>query len=332
MKQASNEYLIEEIKAGNEEAFNQLYEKYHRMVYYVAYKTMRNEADAHDVVQETFLQIQKSIHTVQNPQYLQLWINRIVVNKCNRMYAKRKYVLLEEDDKDPAWNIQSNDIESLPKEYTRFQNDQELLCAFIDELPPAQRLMITLMYFEQLSISEIAEVCNIPEGTVKSRCKVARDTLKKKIELYEKQQHVKLDFHAFGLSALLTGALLAEADQVNYTKLPGKMIQPKKTWLHAISLKTVGAMVVGGSVIGAGAVALQHSLVQPVITKEQNTNVTMTPEQAYYHIMLWANTKEMIEMKQDEIEKYKEAYQILKNDGGIYWDLFLQSEINSYFS
>lgn len=333
MKRVSDEYLVSEIRSGNEKAFNQLYEKYHRMVYYVAYKTMHNEADAQDIVQETFIQIQKSIDKVYNPQYLQLWINRIVVNKCNRWYAKKNYVLLEENDKDPVWNMQSKDIETLPNEYTRFQNDQERLNAFIDELPPAQRLMITLMYFQQLTVAEIAEVCDIPEGTVKSRCKVARETLKKKIELYEKQHNVKLDFHTEGLTACIIAAMLSEANSMKFAKVPHVSVRSSKlsSYVSALSTKTVGFFVAGSTVVSVGAVAIHQSLNQPTITKEQN-NYTMTPEQAYYKIMMWANTKELVEMKKDELREYQEAYEILKRDAGVYWNLFLQSDIHSYFS
>lgn len=326
----TNEELIRDIVNGDEAAFNELYEKYHRMVYYVALKTMNNDADAQDVVQDVFMQIHDSIGTVKNPQYLQLWINRITVNKCNMIFRKRKEVLFEENDKDPLYQYEEHDIDYLPQKHFHFTNDQEIILHFIDQLRPAQRLMITLMYFEELSIEEIATVCNIPEGTVKSRLKTARDTLRRKVELYEKQEGVKLDFHASTLPAALTAAMLWDVQHIKLR--PHSTVIQHLSSYHPLQLlgMSAGALLLTAVIIQAPKLfrSLFGESTQESIVATQNET---TPKEAYFNIMMWANTPTIIEAKQAEIGQYRKYYNILANEHGVYWDLFLKSGIEKYF-
>lgn len=328
----TNEELINEIVNGNEEAFNELYEKYHRMVHYVALKTMHNDADAQDVVQDVFIQIYDSIGKVKKPQYLQLWINRITVNKCNMIYRKRKEVLLEENDKDPLLQHVESDSDYLPQEHFHFTNDQEVILHFIDQLPAAQRLMITLMYFEQLSIEEISKVCKVPEGTVKSRLKTARDTLKRKIELYEKQEGIKLDFNVSGLPTVITAALLWDARRLK----PLPRAVPIKRLTSRNPLQFLG-MAVSATLIAlivGQTPKLYHALFGESYNRESVdvSQSEMTPKKAYFEIMMWANTPPLVEAKQSEINQYHKYYDILANENGIYWELFLKSGIEKYFN
>ncbi len=330
MMAKTNEELIREIINGNEEAFNELYEKYHRMVHYVALKTMHNDADAQDVVQDVFMQIHHSIDKVKNPQYLQLWINRITINKCNMIYRKRKEILFEEDDKDPLYNCVEKDHDYLPQEHFHFTNDQEIILHLIDQLSAAQRLMITLMYFEQLSIEEIAQVCNIPEGTVKSRLKTARDTLRRKIELYEKQEGVKLNFHVSALPTLISTAMLWETKRLHpVPKTPS--IQRLSTH-NPLQIMGLAAGIAVAGVVAVGAPRVYHSFFGENKGREAVVNQSnITPKEAYFEIMMWANTPSLVENKQSEIEQYQKYYDVLTHEQGVYWDLFLKSGIEKYF-
>lgn len=323
----TNEELIKKIANGDEDAFNKLYDKYYRMVYFVAYKTMHNDADAQDIVQEVFLQIHNSIHTVYNPQYLQLWINRITVNKCNMLYRKRKEILFEESDKDPLIQYAETEIDYLPREHCRFNSDKEVINYFIDQLPPAQRLMITLMYFEQYSVDEIAMICDIPSGTVKSRLKVARDTLKRKIELYEKKENIKLDFNEITLPALMGAALYQQAKNIKSVKKLKKLMKPNMKFIQ-VKVMLTGCLTV--AMVGFGGVAL-HVYQSHAEQINENQNKDITVQEAYYKIVMWANTPVLMEQKIAEKNDYQIYYDILKKEQGVYWNLFLTKGISKYF-
>lgn len=326
MDDMTNEVLIKKVAEGDEEAFNVLYEKYYRMIYFVALKVMHNDADAQDVVQETFIQIRKSISNVKNADYLPLWINRITVNKCNTLYRKRKEVLFEENDKDPLYQYEVTDIEYLPSEHLHFTNDKEIINHFIDQLPPAQRLVIILMYYQQFSIEEIADICNIPSGTVKSRLKVARDTLRKKIELYEKKEQVKLDFNEAAASALICAALLQEASKITVKKPLVKQCSIKYNDRKAM-LAACASLVF----LVAGGLAIHEYQMNHHWGEQREENKVITPQEAYYTITMWANTPSLVEQKIQDISAYKKYYRILKDERGVYWKLFLKKGIQKYF-
>lgn len=337
----NDEILIKKIIQGDEAAFQELYDKYHRTVYYVAYKTMHNEADAQDVLQDTFLQIQKSIHTVKKAEFLKMWIIRITINKCNMIYRKRKEVLFEEDDKNPMLYAKEKDYEYLPEENLHFQTDQELLLHFINELPAAQRLMITLMYFQHMSVEEIAHACDIPTGTVKSRCKVARDTLKKKIELYEKLEHTELNFKADSLGALIIAAFLIEESQVAAHILPciftpissfSKLLR-NFHWHNAgiVACCTATAISCYGVYSTISDQEFNHPEQYALSDSKYPMDVDSLAHDAYYEIIMWANTPTVLEAKKDQIKTYQKYYEILKDEQGVYWNLFLQHKLQNYF-
>lgn len=326
MAERTNDELIREIINGSEEAFNELYERFHRMVYYVALKTMRNEADAQDIVQDVFMQIRRSIHMVKNAQYLQLWITRITVNMCNMMYRKRREVLLdiEENDKDERMKLAESERTYLPQANQHFVNDQEIMLSFINQLPNAQRLMITLMYYEQLSVEEIAVICDIPVGTVKSRLKTARDTLKRKIERYEKQEAIKLNFHGKTLPAILTLVLTKEAADIDIRK-PQKVLGFRERY----GKRLVTGMLACSLTTGLGVFALLYQNDNEVTYQAEGASIL--PKDAYFTIMMWANTPTLAESKQKDIQDYRKYYEVLKKEHGVYWRLFLKSGVYSYF-
>ena len=70
--------LIEAVKNNENGAFEQLYDEFHKLAYFFAYKLCRNEADAKDAVQETFIEVYRSIHTLKENSYFKAWLYKIV--------------------------------------------------------------------------------------------------------------------------------------------------------------------------------------------------------------------------------------------------------------
>lgn len=193
----------------NEEAFAELYQRYHQLVYFVAYKLCKNDADAQDVVQDTFMEIKRSLKDLKNPQYFRLWLYRIIDSKCKKLFRRNKYTLVD-IDQDQIQNGILVKEQELPVEHTHFQNDQEILQQMIEQLPYEQKLAVLLYYMEQMTTLEISQLLNVPEGTIKSRLSVARNTLKKKVEAYEVREDMKLNFYdlSTALTTLFTGSVI----------------------------------------------------------------------------------------------------------------------------
>ena len=128
------------------------YEKYYRL----AYSYMGNQEDALDVVQESAYKAIRDSKKVENENYISTWIYRIVVNTAIDMLRKRKK---------EGINTQIEDYE-LPVEDT--YSDPDLAVA-LNRLKAEERLVITLRYFEELSLEEISDIAGEPLSTIKSR-------------------------------------------------------------------------------------------------------------------------------------------------------------------
>lgn len=128
------------------------YEKYYRL----AYSYMGNQEDALDVVQESAYKAIRDSKKVENENYISTWIYRIVVNTAIDMLRKRKK---------EGINTQIEDYE-MPVEDTYSDSD---LAVALNRLKAEERLVITLRYFEELSLEEISDIAGEPLSTIKSR-------------------------------------------------------------------------------------------------------------------------------------------------------------------
>lgn len=128
------------------------YEKYYRL----AYSYMGNQEDALDVVQESAYKAIRDSKKVENENYISTWIYRIVVNTAIDMLRKKKK---------EGINTQIEDYE-MPVEDT--YSDPDLAVA-LNRLKAEERLVITLRYFEELSLEEISDIAGEPLSTIKSR-------------------------------------------------------------------------------------------------------------------------------------------------------------------
>ncbi|MEG0384397.1 MAG: sigma-70 family RNA polymerase sigma factor [Solibacillus sp.] len=144
--------LVTRAIAGDEQAFLQLLSLYEDALYRIAYSYVKNEHDAVEAYQEMTYRSLKNIHKLKQPDYLKTWLIRILINICLDMKLKQSRVQLTNEIEQPAQMAPTNDLADI-----------------IVKLPLTEQQLIHLKYFEQYKNSEIADVQNIPEGTVKSR-------------------------------------------------------------------------------------------------------------------------------------------------------------------
>ncbi len=142
------------------------YDKYYRL----AYSYVGNQADALDIVQESAYKAIRDSGKVENENYIYTWIYRIVVNTAIDMLRKRKK---------EGMNTQIEDYE-MPVEDS--YSDPDLAVA-LSRLKEEERLVITLRYFEELSLEEISDITGEPLSTIKSR--LYRTLKKLRVDLEE---------------------------------------------------------------------------------------------------------------------------------------------------
>lgn len=318
--------LIEAVKNQEEGAFEQLYNEFYKLAYFFANKLCRNEADAKDAVQDAFIEVHRSIHTLKENSYFKAWLYKIVHSKCKKIFRKNKYFTTDFEDEPIINSIVEERIEFTPEQFIHFNEDKEVLNSLIAQLPQAQSVIITLFYLEQFSVKEISEILDIPVGTVKSRLSYGRNCLKKALDEYEATQGVTLTFKEF--DALVATVLLKQFYDFFQT--------PKVPFFKRINhfFHTAYAQII----LGAAAAALTvggvcyYNAHRPSSNQETETKhiffekrlgneVIDNAQDAYFTLISWACCEEMINQKSEaEIHFIQPLYEELKRYGGVYYD------------
>ena len=156
MTKAVSMELIGRTLKGDREAFGDLIVMHQEYLYKLAYIYTKNEQDALDAVQECAMRAMVSMDKLRNPQYFKTWITRIMINSIYQ--AKKK-------GRDDALFCEC--MEAAPEPPVSIEEKADLYDA-IDLLPPAYKTVVILQYFQGMKINDIAQVMDIPAGSVKA--------------------------------------------------------------------------------------------------------------------------------------------------------------------
>jgi RNA polymerase sigma-70 factor (ECF subfamily) len=171
------EALIRRCQRGDPLAIEVLIRRYQNYVFRLCYLVMRNEQDAEDMTQETFVRAFRALprFEIREGTSFEAWLYRVAVNACRSRMRRKWYQVLPWPD--PAPQMVSEPEEEPDRRVMRGEQRDEILAA-IDTLGEKHRLVVILRYYGGLSNEEIAQALNIPCGTVRSRLHVARRRLK----------------------------------------------------------------------------------------------------------------------------------------------------------
>ena len=162
--------ILDKVKKGDENAFAELIDKYKLPIYKTAKAILKDEDDVCDAVQDTALSIYKNIKNLKNEKYLKTWIIRITINKCYDIITKRKL----NEEKISKTKVNLNEVHSDFDKTVIQKTDLENALNLLEE---DLKIITVLYYYDDLSVSEISDILNIPKGTVKSRVFRARERL-----------------------------------------------------------------------------------------------------------------------------------------------------------
>ncbi|MER2118966.1 MAG: sigma-70 family RNA polymerase sigma factor [Solibacillus sp.] len=122
---------------------------------------MKNEQDALDAMQEMTYKALRKMHTIKQPEFARTWLVRVLINCCHDMLKKR---------------IQTVEIKEISLSEAPIYSD---ISRLLNLLTLTEQQLVYAKYFQQLKNNEIAELQNIPEGTVKSRLHAILKKLRK---------------------------------------------------------------------------------------------------------------------------------------------------------
>lgn len=207
--------LVLSAKKGNQQAFNALYNLTKNAVYYTCSSLLKNSADVQDICQEVYLTVFQKLNTLDNEEKFCGWVKQIAVNKCFN-FKKRK-VECQIDDEVLTNEVETNEV-MLPEEYITNNAKREIILKLMeDTLSHAQYQTVFLFYFSEMSISEIAEVMEVSEGTVKSRLNSSRAKIKTAVEKYEEENNDRL--HGVVFVPLFGSIFKEEAKNITVPKI-----------------------------------------------------------------------------------------------------------------
>ncbi len=172
--------LVEKARKGEISAFNRLVLEYQDLAYNVAYRIMGNGDDAADVVQDSFVKAYKHLQQFRGGSF-KAWLLRITTNTCYdklRYRKRRPTVPIEEIASNSYHSAQLRSDVSGPEEVALQMERAETIQQGISMLPPDQRVVLVLSDVEGFSYREIAEIAQIPIGTVRSRLARARGKMR----------------------------------------------------------------------------------------------------------------------------------------------------------
>ena len=195
--------LILSLQQGEDQAATDLYNAFHKELYYYIYKTVNDSSLAEDLLQETFIEIFQTINNLNDPSSFVSWSRQIAYHRCTAYFRKRREILADEDEDGYSIfdSVQEDRTEFIPDEALDKEDLKQTIHAMIATLPPEQRSALLLRYFDELSVKEIADIQGVSEGTVKSRLNYGRKAIQKSVEDYEKKSGIKL--HCVGIIPLL---------------------------------------------------------------------------------------------------------------------------------
>ena len=177
--------LISGLRAGEENAYERLIERFQTPVYNLAWRLLSDPSDASDVVQEVFLKIFRNIEHFRGDSTLRTWVYRIAVNESHN---RRRWLFRHRrgetgiDD-----NFEDNesrerplmDSGETPFDFTMNREAQILLEEGLAAINPVFRAALVLREIEDMSYDEIAEILEVSIGTVKSRIMRGREALRR---------------------------------------------------------------------------------------------------------------------------------------------------------
>lgn len=165
--------LIAGCRRGDRAAQRALYERHADRVYRVALRLTRDEQDAFDVAQETFVRAFERMDTFDERARLGTWLYRIATNEALQLFRRRD----TERRHLRVVGEQQNDASRPESEAARQEVDDAL-----EQLSEEHRVILILRYREGLNYDELADVLEIAPGTVASRLNRARDALRAELE------------------------------------------------------------------------------------------------------------------------------------------------------
>ena len=181
MERAEEAEYIKRAKRGDKDAFTALINAHKNLVYNLALRILKDRQEAEDLTQEVFIQVYENLRFFRGESRFSVWLSKVTYNmSLNRLKALKRLPIAIEDEKlmgaGPIIEASNSPLAEIEEKERR-----EILREAFSRLPEIYQLPIMLRYMQGFSVGEVAEVLNLPQGTVKTRLARAREILRRKL-------------------------------------------------------------------------------------------------------------------------------------------------------
>ena len=269
MDKAFDPSWVEKARKGDHEAFGELYSYSCQAAYMVIVTMIREDKEtAADLLQDTFIKVYQRLDQLENPEKFRAWVKQIARNTALDYIKKSKVLAFSElyVDEEMTVEVEDPDISHLPEIIMDKQETFRLLMEILETLPPAQRTVVSMHYFQGLSIKEVAASLGHSENTIKVQLFQARKSMGEKICDMEKKQDIKLysvspvafiKLLAWGLEELtvqadpeILAAILPEFVTDTVSSVSATIEAARKAIARKIAAGILAATTVAGGVVG----------------------------------------------------------------------------------
>ena len=175
--------MISRCQRGDQEALKEIFDKYHKKVYRIAYGVVRQREEALDIVQEVFIKLFHSIKNFKGKSHFYTYLYRMVMNTAIDHARKTGKQIISSLDVEGSFQP-SDDLEKGPERILLQKELEERVKLAMDKLPTEQRTALIFRDVEGLSYQEMAEAMGCSIGTVMSRLHYGRKRIQELLKDY----------------------------------------------------------------------------------------------------------------------------------------------------
>lgn len=312
---------VRRFQEGEREVFNDIYKMSYGYLHTCVSRALDNENAVQDMLQETYLEIYRSIGQLRQPESFLHWAAAIAGRKCIAWVNREKRLPVEGTGHAEEYLEEVAESEEfLPETILQNKEKQDLLRKMIDRLPPMQKICIVAYYYHELSQQEIAEELGVPLNTVKSYLNRARKKIRAEVLELEEQKDIKL----YTMAPFFLLLLDMEAEACEISAMPEKLARMAGAHIAAGKAKAAGIHIAAGKLAaivtaaaltaGGAALVLTHPWTGSVMTytegnAERHQNTLTASEES--------EIEEAMEKRRETLEKvtksfYEEGTQVNK--------------------
>ena len=162
-----DQIIIDRIINGDTKAFTALVDRYKDLVFTLALRMVKHKEEAEEVSQDTFIKVFKSLNKFKGDSKFSTWIYRVAYNTCLDRIKKNK----KNQREVPIDDYTMHHVKTLDNALEQMETNErkQAIKACLELLPPGDCALLTLYYFEDLSLEDISKVIQVSANTVKVR-------------------------------------------------------------------------------------------------------------------------------------------------------------------